>query len=167
VEIELALATGGYLSYIPARLLAMIGWRGRKKWTGAGLIGTLEGLVLLPLCPKRIWSALAVLAAAIAVSCWICGRAEKILGQHDDSRIILDEIFGYWTAMLSLPRTPLVLAAAFVLFRLFDTLKPPPCSWLERLPGGIGVMADDVGAGVMANVLLRLALSFYPMLLPS
>ena len=145
------IATGLHLSYIPSKLAPVKG-----KWTGAGLIGTLEGLALLPLLPRTGWPFWAALAAATAFSCWICGCAEKALGGHDDPRIVLDEVVGFWVAMALLPRSPAVVAAAFVLFRAFDALKPPPCRWLERVPGGAGVVADDVGAGVYANVCVRI-----------
>ncbi len=153
-----ALATGLYLSYIPVKILQSLGHPRGRKWTGAGLVGTLEGLALLPLLPTARWPFLAALAAAVAAACWICGRAEIALGSHDDSRIVLDEVVGFWTAAALLPRTAPVLAAAFVLFRLLDSVKLPPYRWLERLPGGIGVVADDVGAAVFVNLIIRAAL---------
>lgn len=145
------LATGFHLSYIPSKLAAM-----RGKWTGAGLIGTLEGLALLPLLPEGGWKLWWTLAASVGLASWVCGKAEKALAAHDDSRIVLDEIVGFWVAAALLPRTPAALGAAFVLFRLFDTVKLAPYRWLERLPGGVGVVADDVGAGIFANVGVRI-----------
>lgn len=156
-----ALATGLYLSYIPVKILQSLG-HARGKWTGAGFVGTLEGLALLPLLPATPAPFLAVTAAAIAAACWICGRAEIALGVHDDSRIVLDEVVGFWTTVALLPRTVPILAAGFILFRLLDSVKLPPYRWLERLPGGIGVVADDVGAGLVANILLRAALKAFP-----
>ncbi len=145
------LATGLGISYI-----APTG-RGRK-WTGAGFLGTVEGALLWPFLPAAPGPYAAAVAAAIAASCWICGRAERALGSHDDSRIVLDEIVGFWVAAAWLPRTWTAALAAFVLFRLFDSTKPWPCRSLERLPGGIGVVMDDVGAGLLANVLVGLVL---------
>lgn len=150
-----ALATGFYLSYIPGKLLSGIG---RRKYTGAGLIGTLEGWALVLLLPKEPAAYAAVLAAAIALSCWLCGRAELALKSHDDSRIVLDEIVGYWSAVAFLPKTPHIMIASFLLFRLLDTVKLPPYGWLERLPGGYGIVLDDVGAGAVSNLLLRAAI---------
>ncbi|MDE2039248.1 MAG: phosphatidylglycerophosphatase A [Elusimicrobia bacterium] len=146
-------ATGGYLSYIPSTLTGP-----DRKWTGAGLIGSLEGLALLPLLPKGgmpLWAALAV---ATALACWLCGEAEKILGRHDDPRIVLDEVVGMWFSAALLPRRLLPLLAALALFRLLDSVKLPPYGWLERLPGGAGVVFDDVGAGLFANLGVRLLL---------
>ena len=145
------LATGLGISYI-----APTG-RGRK-WTGAGLLGTLEGLALWPLLPAAPGPYAAVVAAAIAAACWISGIAEKSLKTHDDSRIVLDEIVGFWVAAAWLPRTWTAALLAFVLFRFFDAVKLPPYKYLERLPGGMGVVMDDVGAGIVANLLARLIL---------
>lgn len=145
----LLFATGGYISYIPVTLT------GGRKWTGAGFLGTVAGAALLPLMPRGPVSFSVFLAAAFAAACWICGRAERILGGHDDSRIVLDEIVGYWTAVAFLPWTPRALLAAFVLFRIFDAMKPYPVNKLEKLPGGLGCVADDVGAGLCANAVVQ------------
>ena len=162
--LSLPLATGLYLSYIPSKLLEFFGVRKPGKWTGAGLIGTAEGLLLTPLLPKEPLTFGLFLASAIAAACWICGKAEKMLGRHDDPRIVLDEVVGYWTTIAFLPRTGRVLAVGFLLFRVLDSVKWPPYRWLERLPGGWGIVADDVGAAVFANLLIRLLMSYSPWL---
>ncbi len=145
------LATGLGISYI-----APTG-RGRK-WTGAGFLGTVEGLLLWPLLPSAPGPYAAVVAAAVAAACWICASTERTLKTHDDSRIVLDEIVGFWVAAAWLPRTWTAAGLAFVLFRFFDSVKLPPYKWLERLPGGTGIVMDDVGAGIVANLLARLIL---------
>lgn len=145
------LATGLGISYI-----APTG-RGRK-WTGAGFLGTVEGIALWPLLPEAPGAYAAVVVSAIAASCWVSGVAEKSFGTHDDSRIVLDEIVGVWVAAAWLPRTWTAALLAFVLFRVFDAVKLPPYKYLERLPGGLGVVMDDVGAGLVANVLALLIL---------
>ena len=131
--------------------------RGRK-WTGAGFLGTVEGLVLWPLLPANPRLYAASVAASIAAACWICSSAERTLKTHDDSRIVLDEIVGFWVAAAWLPKTATAAGLAFILFRLFDSVKLPPYKWLERLPGGAGIVMDDVGAGIVANLLTRLIL---------
>ncbi|MCH8898497.1 MAG: phosphatidylglycerophosphatase A [Chloroflexi bacterium] len=86
-----AVATGFYLSYIPVKLAGRRTW-----WTGSGLLGTAQGLALAPLIPRAGLAAAVFLTAAIALSSWISGVAERVLGHHDDQRIILDEIVGFW-----------------------------------------------------------------------
>lgn len=154
----LAIATGLHLSYIPYALLKNTRLVGERRWSGAGLVGTLWGLVTLPLLPQGAWF-WPVLGLGVAGASWCSGRAETALDQHDDPRIVVDETVGFWVAAAGLPRTAGALAAAFVLFRLFDATKPPPCRRLEALPGGFGVVMDDVGAGVYANLLTRAVLT--------
>lgn len=150
-------ATGMGLGALPARLVRGTHWE-RRRWTGAGLVGTALGAASLGLLPESCGAQAAFLAAAVLIASWAAGRAEASLGSHDDPRILIDETVGYWTAVLCLPRAFWVLAAAFALFRALDSVKLPPYRWLERLPGGLGVVMDDVGAGAVANLLLRLCL---------
>ncbi|OGR95343.1 MAG: hypothetical protein A2V88_11950 [Elusimicrobia bacterium RBG_16_66_12] len=129
-----------------------------RKWTGAGFLGTIEGLLLWLLLPPAPGPYAAAVAAAAAAACWICGRAGRVLGTHDSPRIVLDEAVGFWVAAAGLPHDASAAGAAFVAFRLFDSVKLPPYRWLERLPGGFGVVADDLGAGLAANLAARLIL---------
>lgn len=145
------LATGLGISYIA---LPAAG----RKWTGAGFLGTIEGLLLWFLLPTAPAPYAAVVLAVSAAACWICGKADKALGTHDSPRIVLDEVVGFWIAAAGLPREAWIAVAAFVAFRLFDSVKLPPYRWLERLPGGLGVVADDLGAGLAANLAVRLIL---------
>lgn len=146
------LASGGFVSYAPARLT------GFRKFTGSGLAGTVLALALVPLLPSDP-SAFAVFCLLfLPFSVWIAGLASALYATHDDPRIVIDEIIGYWTALLFLPRTPFHLGAAFVLFRALDTLKPWPIKKLETsVGGGFGIIIDDVLAGLEANLLARLA----------
>lgn len=142
-------ATGARISYIA------LPSAGGRKWTGAGFLGTLEGAALwwvMPLDHREY--AVAAVALTVAAAA-VCGVAESVLGRHDDPRIVLDEVVGFLWAGLFLPRTWPMALAAFALFRLFDSLKPWPVSALERVRGGAGVVADDVGAGLMANLVLH------------
>lgn len=133
----------------------------RKRWTGAGHVGALLGWVSLYALPQGPQFAL-FLAVAIAAASWASGRADRVLKSHDDPRIVVDETVGFWTAAAWLPRELPILAAAFVLFRFFDAMKFEPYRRLEKLPGGWGVVMDDVGAGVVANLLLRAGIWLYP-----
>lgn len=118
-------------------------------------MGTLWGLILLPALPRAPLPLGAFLAAAILLAAWLCSAAEAELGNHDDSRIILDETVGFWVAAAGLPRQLPVLAAVFLAFRLLDAWKLPPYAWLDRFPGGWGIVLDDVGAAVFANLAVR------------
>ena len=79
--------------------------------------------------------------------------AVKRYGLGDDRAIVLDEVVGMWFALLFLPKSILWVAAAFVLFRIADIVKPWPASWVDtRVTGGLGIMSDDLIAGMMAAV---------------
>jgi phosphatidylglycerophosphatase A len=93
----------------------------------------------------------------VAFGAWISGRAEILLEDHDPRPIVIDEMAGFLISLLWLPLNPLTLFLGFGLFRLFDVVKPPPISSVEkRMRGGWGVVIDDVLAGVFTNVTLRL-----------
>jgi phosphatidylglycerophosphatase A len=99
----------------------------------------------------------AVVFAAFAV--WIAGRAEILFEGRDARPIVIDEMVGFLITLLWLPLNFLTLCLGFFLFRLFDIVKPPPISTVEkRLQSGWAVVMDDVLAGVFANVTLRLLL---------
>jgi phosphatidylglycerophosphatase A len=89
------------------------------------------------------------------------GAAEKEFGE-DGGPIVIDEVVGQWITLAGLVPTPFVLILGFLLFRLFDIFKPFPARRLERLGGGVGVMLDDVVAGVYAAIVLRLLLHWLP-----
>ncbi|MBK5935409.1 MAG: phosphatidylglycerophosphatase A [Halorhodospira halophila] len=126
-----------------------------------GTFGTLAALplfALLYVAPLSLY--LLVTLAVIVVGVWICGRAAEEAGVHDHPAIVWDEVGGYLVAALPLVTGFGVFsvwvdaALLFVLFRLFDALKPGPIRWLDRrLHGGLGIMADDVAAGAAAAAL--------------
>jgi phosphatidylglycerophosphatase A len=97
--------------------------------------------------------------AATGVGIWACGRHARKVGLYDPSECVIDEVAGQWFALLPIPIMARIddwwlYAIAFLLFRLFDIFKPWPISAGERLPGGLGVMMDDVLAGLAAALLL-------------
>lgn len=144
-------------------------------WLGVGLgsglspraPGTMGSLAVLLLVPVWVWlggwgSVLVVVLMSLS-GVWICGHAARLLGVHDDGRIVWDEFCGQSLALLPLvfwwPKTAtldsgacwLDVLVAFAAFRLFDVWKPWPIGWLDRhVDGGLGIMADDLLAGVMA-----------------
>ncbi|MBI4051238.1 MAG: phosphatidylglycerophosphatase A, partial [Elusimicrobia bacterium] len=96
---------------------------------------------------------------AVLISIGISGAAEFAFRTPDDPRIVIDETVGFWTAMAFLPRHASILLSAFVLFRFFDVMKVPGFRFLEKYPYGVGVVLDDVAAGLAANLVLRLLLA--------
>ena len=95
----------------------------------------------------------------IVASTWLLHRLCARRGLGDDPALVLDEMAGIWLALALLPSDVLVMAAGFLLFRLFDILKPWPVSWADhRVQGGIGVMLDDIVAGVLAAVAVHVVL---------
>ena len=120
--------------------------------------GTCGTAVTIPLAyalaPLPIWQYGIVVAAIIAIGIWAAERADRAWGTHDTGRIVIDEVAGYLVTMTLVDRGHLVpLLVGFVVFRLFDIVKPPPIRWLdENLPGGFGVVIDDVAAGVLGMV---------------
>ncbi len=127
-----------------------------------GTAGSLLGIAVYLLTPV---GRPVVLAAATAVT-FLLGTAasasmEKAYGS-DPSIVVIDEVVGMWISLLALPATPAVIVSAFVLFRIFDTFKPPPARNFEAMKHGFGVMMDDVAAGIYANLAVRLLLAIFP-----
>jgi len=86
---------------------------------------------------------------------WVCGRASQLLGVHDHPGIVWDEFAGFFITMLAAPAGWSGIVAGFALFRLFDVWKPWPIGWVDRrVHGGMGIMLDDVLAGLMAAAVL-------------
>lgn len=83
-------------------------------------------------------------------------------GRHDLPEFVMDEVAGFLVTMAMVPFTWSFVLAGFVLFRLLDALKPFPISWFDRkVPGGVGVVADDLVAGIIANILLQVAAHYH------
>jgi len=99
----------------------------------------------------------ASLVAFAAMAVWAADRAQLDYG-HDASRIVIDEFAGFLVAVFLLPKTVFVYGVAFLLFRALDIVKPFPARRAESLPGGLGIVTDDLVAGVYANLLVRLML---------
>lgn len=127
--------------------------------------GTMGTLVAIPfifllrgLGPVGFWLAL---VALFLVGVWLCNVVSRKLGVHDHGGIVWDEMVGYWLTAAFIPLQWPWLLAAFVLFRIFDILKPWPIRQLdEKVSGGFGIMIDDVVAALFAVLLLALAQSY-------
>jgi phosphatidylglycerophosphatase A len=122
-----------------------------------GTVGTLAAVplwYLLAQTPLAVYLLLVLVAFVIGI--WLCGRTSREIGVDDHSGIVWDEFVGYWITMIALPVDWSWALAGFVLFRLFDILKPWPIGPVDRqLRGGLGIMLDDVLAGIMAAAVLR------------
>jgi len=102
---------------------------------------------------------LLLLAIATALAIVVAGRADAILQDHDSGRIVIDEIVGMAIALAGFPPTWTNVVVIFVLFRILDVVKIWPASYCDRdMPGGAGVVLDDVVSGIYANLLARLVL---------
>lgn len=126
-----------------------------------GTAGSVVGLIFVwlvfaPLWMRSPWLCLLIFAIAFVLACWISDRAEAIFEQHDDSRIVIDEVLGMAATMFGNPITLGWLIAGFVLFRIADVIKPWPASLIDRrVRNGAGVMLDDLAAAIYANIVLH------------
>ena len=125
-----------------------------------GTWGTLVGLLLWwPLAGLSLAAYLAAVAVLFIVGVASAGAAEKILDRGDPGVVVIDEIVGVLIALAAVPLHPVAALAGFALFRLFDIAKPFPVGWLDcHLHGGLGIMLDDVAAGLYALLVLHLGL---------
>jgi phosphatidylglycerophosphatase A len=102
---------------------------------------------------------LAISIAMFFIGIWVSGFVEKDIGK-DPGIVVIDEFVGQWLALLFLPKTIWILIAGFLVFRILDIIKPFPAADLEELDGGVGIMLDDVIAGIYTNIALHLTLIF-------
>ena len=125
--------------------------------TWGSLLGLGAGLLTLRIgSPVPLWLLLPV---KFAVCAWLAGVAERELDHHDPPSIIIDEVWGMAVIPIAVPAiaaSAWTLLAAFLLFRAFDIVKPPPLKMLATLPGGWGIMADDAGAAAYTILLALL-----------
>ena len=145
----------------------------------AGWIATALGAGLSPKAPGTAGSLLAllpwwfllrdlpltwyvvVLVAGFALGVWACAVSDRRVGMHDQGALVWDEVIGVWITLLAAPRQWWWMIVGFALFRLFDIWKPWPVSWADRkVHGGLGVMLDDVLAGIYALIVLQIVAAF-------
>jgi len=142
------IATGLYTGYAPV---------------APGTFGTLVGVVIAPLfagvAAASALAYLVLLGLAIACAIWAAQVAIGIFELKDPRQVVCDEIVGYLVAMAFVPVGWSSLLYAFLFFRIFDIAKPTPCRQAEQLPGGYGVVVDDLAAGVYANLAVRVVLA--------
>ncbi len=124
-----------------------------------GTAGSLAGLVLWALLPHSIQTQSAVIVVLFAGGAWASGLAERHFRTTDPPPVVIDEVMGMLVTLFMNQVGWLGAIGAFCLFRFFDVIKPYPADRLERLAGGLGVMADDLMAAIYANVVLRVLLA--------
>ncbi|ESE40705.1 phosphatidylglycerophosphatase A [Shewanella decolorationis] len=127
-----------------------------------GTFGTLAAVPLYLLLAQLPLSwYLAVTLVCVLAGIYICDKAAKDMGVHDHGAIVWDEVAGLLITMIAAPAGVLWLIVGFVLFRLFDIIKPWPIRWLDaKVEGGFGIMIDDVLAGIFALVCLQVIVVF-------
>ena len=127
-----------------------------------GTAGSVLGLLLYLLVLRRASPALyaSVLLGILILGGYTAGRTERALGKTDPRQVVIDEILGMLLTYFLLPVGLIGGALGFMFFRLFDILKPPPLRWLQKRPGGAGIMLDDIGAAVYAHLLTRWVLGW-------
>jgi phosphatidylglycerophosphatase A len=148
-RLGLFIATVGYLGYAPV---------------APGTFGSAVGLAVFALVRHSGGPGLeaAVISVLFALGVWSGTEAERHFGSEDPAPVVLDEVVGMLITLAFLPVNAGGALAGFVLFRLFDVIKPWPANRFEALPGGLGVMADDAMAAVYAHLGLRLLMVVAP-----
>jgi phosphatidylglycerophosphatase A len=137
--------------------IAQGAYSGRSPFA-PGTAGT-AGAVLLYLLLKELtpgWYVAACLVTTI-IAVWSANEAEKILGKKDHPSIVIDEVAGFLVSMALVPAGWGFITAGFFLFRAFDIMKPFPLKNLQVLKGGMGIVIDDIGAGIYTNIVLQTA----------
>lgn len=148
-QVALVLATFGYVGYFPI---------------APGTAGSLAALVLFALVRWIGMPAfeIATIVVVLVSGIWAANATEHVLGQKDPGAIVIDEVLGMLMTLALLPLSTFGIFVGFVLFRLFDVVKPFPAARMEHLKGGPGVMLDDAVAGVYAHLSLRLLALLVP-----
>lgn len=147
-----------------ALLVATLGPAGRMP-KAPGTWGSLAAAVAAPLLflPLPFWGRALVLLLIFPLGAWCATQAERILGEKDPSCVVVDELWGQWTALLFLPAVETIwIIPAFIFFRIFDIFKPwPVCDSEGCMPGGWGIMIDDGLAGLYALLALTVCRALF------
>ena len=141
------IATGCYSGYLPK---------------APGTWGSLVGLVFFFLLHSlNLEMYLGVVAGIFLIGTFAAGEAEKIMDRQDPGLVVIDEIVGILITMIGIPATPLAMVLGFVFFRIFDIFKPFPVGFVDqRFHGGLGIMLDDIVAGIYSLIIMQLLVRF-------
>ena len=144
----------------PAQLFAF-GFGSGLSPVAPGTVGTVAAIpIYLLLAQWNPAGYIMFVALGAVFGVWVCGRASRQLQVHDHPGIVWDEFVGFWITMWAVPTGWQWILAGFLIFRLYDIVKPWPVSLLDKkVGGGLGIMADDVLAGVMACLTLHIAMA--------
>lgn len=126
-----------------------------------GTFGTLMALIIywFLLADMSVYWYIAVVVSSIPLGIYLCGESARRLGVHDYGGIVWDEFSGLWITFIFAPKHWLIALIGFALFRFFDIIKPWPIKWADqKVAGGLGIMLDDILAGLMSLVVLQLIL---------
>ncbi len=145
-----------------ARSIATLFGAGRSPIV-PGTAGTLAAVPLVFVAARflPLWAYLVATLVLTLAGVWSSGRTAGDSGRKDPGEVVIDEAAGLFVTMAGLPADLPTMAAGFFLFRVMDIVKPPPARRAERLPGGWGIMVDDLVAGVYANLALRVLQLLY------
>ena len=148
-QFALAFATFGSVGYFPI---------------APGTAGSLAGLVFFALVRWLGMPAfeIATIVVVLVAGIWAANATEHVLGQKDPGAIVIDEVLGMLMTLALLPLSTLGIFIGFLLFRLFDVVKPFPAARMEHLKGGPGVMLDDAVAGIYAHISMRVLALLVP-----
>lgn len=147
-RVVLFLATGFFIGHIPF---------------APGTFGTLIGLPICYLLSRyHIGLSVVFVVVFIGLSITVAAAAEKVLNQKDPAQIVIDEIAGLLVTFVGIPFNLQTAVLGFIIFRVFDILKPMPIRWLDtKVSGGSGIVVDDIVAGIYANLILRLIIFIF------
>jgi phosphatidylglycerophosphatase A len=143
------LGTGFWVGYIPL-----------APGTMGTLVGVILYLVLSRILPHPLSYAIMIVAFT-GLGVWVSKKCESYSKEKDNKVIVIDEIDGFLISMFALPFSFRFILLGFILFRVFDILKPFKIERIQKLPGGWGIMADDIAAGVLANIVLHISRSMF------
>jgi phosphatidylglycerophosphatase A len=147
---------------VASRMLATVLGCGYSAFA-PGTVGSAAGVLLFwPMAAAGWpWQAASTIALFV-VGSLAAGRVARLVDRKDPSIVVVDEVVGQWVTLTALPFTPVTAALGFLLFRVMDIVKPWPARDLEGVPGGWGIVADDVAAGLYANLAVRVGLLVWP-----